>query len=196
MNIINPSGLPYMRLYRYELFCDGENQNIGFLAGLGDLGLSSEKEERLLAPFDSLLEIPDVADMRDSMSFFTELGNRRFAGPIQAVISAYGQNGLFDVVQYIADIPDTALEEAVYKDDDQVCLTKHPYVAVATLLPCPCGGPLVLEDWICAWESGTTVRCQKCGATACDGVENGNGWRERAIRSWNQRCEKFKEMKL
>ena len=48
-----------MKLYRYELYCDDEPQDVGFLVGLQDLGLSSEKEDDLMYPFDSLLEIPD-----------------------------------------------------------------------------------------------------------------------------------------
>lgn len=189
MNIINFTGMPYIRLYRFELFCDGEAQNIGFLAGLDELGLSCEKEEHLLAPFDSALKVPDAAGMRGSASYFTALGIQKFAGPIQAVISAYKENGLFDVVLHIADVQNRDLEAAVYTDVYQVCLTEHPYAPAATLLPCPCGGIPILEDWISGWEYGTTVRCPKCGATTCEGVETGNGWHNKAILYWNQRCK-------
>lgn len=189
MNIINPTGMPYIRLYRFELFCKGEAQNMGFLAGLDGFGLPYREEKHLLAPFDSMLKVPDVIDMKGFVSFFTPLGVREFAGSIQAVISAYKENDLFDVVLHIADVRDVDLETTVYADVYQVCLPEHPYAPVTTLLPCPCGGIPILEDWISGWETGTTIRCPKCGAIACEGVENGNGWHDKAILNWNQRCK-------
>ncbi len=56
------------------------------------------------------------------------------------------------------------------------------------LKPCPfCGGEPELEDWTHVYESGTTIRCKDCDAHIVEGVDDGNGWHDRAVRKWNRR---------
>lgn len=57
------------------------------------------------------------------------------------------------------------------------------------LLPCwRCGGQARIEDWACGYENGTTIECMTCHAVVCEGIEDGNGWHERAIQAWNTRA--------
>ena len=54
------------------------------------------------------------------------------------------------------------------------------------LKACPhCGGHAEIDDWTCGYESGTSVYCIQCGASVNDGVENGDGWHDRAVTAWN-----------
>ncbi len=56
------------------------------------------------------------------------------------------------------------------------------------LKPCPfCGGTAELEDWKIVYESGTTIRCTSCDARIIEGVEDGDGWHDRAVEKWNRR---------
>lgn len=58
------------------------------------------------------------------------------------------------------------------------------------LLPCPfCGGEAKLEDWSHVWEYGTIIKCVVCGACMSEGLEDGNGWHERAVEKWNRRAQ-------
>lgn len=59
------------------------------------------------------------------------------------------------------------------------------------LLPCPfCGGKAELENWKLACEEiGTIISCAVCDACVSEGVEDGNGWRERAVKKWNRRAQ-------
>lgn len=115
-----------MKLFRYELFCEGEMQDVGFLVGIDDLGLSAEAEENLMAPFDTLLAIPEIPYLRDSVSFFTEVGKDRFRREICNVAMAY-DGSIFDVVLAKLDLPEEYLGEAVYQDENQVCLPANLY---------------------------------------------------------------------
>ena len=84
--------------YRYELYIGPERQEIGFLQGLDDTGLSKDVKEGLIAGFDEL-PIPErVFKMGRTKSFFTEEGDAYFASAIEAVMDAYEEDGLFDVV--------------------------------------------------------------------------------------------------
>lgn len=115
-----------MKLYRYELYCEEEPQDVGFLVGVEDLGLSCEAEENLLEPFDRMLKIPDLPGMRDSVSFFTEQGNARFQTDIYRVVSAF-QDSIFDIKRCRFELPDTYLNSVIYQDDDQVCIPRELY---------------------------------------------------------------------
>lgn len=120
-----------MKLYRYELFCDEETQDVGFLVGVKDLGLSSEAEDSLVEPFDSMLKIPDTPEMRNSVSFFTEDGNNVFNAAIQNVISAY-EDSIFDVMVTTLILEEDQYERIVYQDEYQVCLPKTLYLGLNT----------------------------------------------------------------
>ncbi len=114
-----------MRLYRYELFCDEEPQDVGFIVGLDDLGLSAEQEEHLLALFDKNLEIPNIPQ-RNTLCFFTEYGNHRFKNAIDALVDAY-YGSIFDVKCCILDFPDACFDDILYQDEDQVCISCDLY---------------------------------------------------------------------
>ena len=115
-----------MKLYRYELYCEDEPQDVGFLVGVEDLGLSCEKEEALLYPFDSLLQIPKSPYMRDSVSFFTEEGHTRFQPDIFRVAAAY-EDSIFDIKLCTIDLPEDYLDAVIYQDENQVCLPRNLY---------------------------------------------------------------------
>ena len=55
---------------------------------------------------------------------------------------------------------------------------------------CPfCGGEAMIEDWTCAYEIGTSIRCSTCGAAIHEGIEDGNGCHDRAVKAWNRRAQ-------
>lgn len=116
-----------MTLYRYELFCENEPQDVGFLVGLEDLGLSAEKEAFYYAPFDGALAVPNMPRMYDSISFFTEEGRRRFHDAIQHLASAY-QGSIFDVMACSLELPEGLDDDIIYRDADQVCISKKRYM--------------------------------------------------------------------
>lgn len=115
-----------LKLCRYELFCDNEPQDVGFLVGLEDLGLSTETEDFLLAPFDTMLNVPDSPYMRDSASFFTPAGNEKFQAAIQAVCEAYS-GSMFHIKVAELDFPQDYASEILYQDRDQVCIPVRLY---------------------------------------------------------------------
>lgn len=56
--------------------------------------------------------------------------------------------------------------------------------------PCPfCGCDAEIKDWTSGYESGTYILCKTCGACISEGVEDGDGWRQRAIKKWNRRVK-------
>ena len=120
-----------MKLYRYELYCEEEPQDVGFLVGVQDLGLSCEAEENLLYPFDSMLDIPDSPFMCDSVSLFTESGNKRFQTDIFRVAAAY-EDSIFDVMLCTLDFPGHLLDKVVYQDEDQICIPRKLYQETLT----------------------------------------------------------------
>lgn len=105
--------------YRYELYIGDECQEIGFLQGLDDTGLSEDVKEELIAGFYELVIPEDIFKMGRTKSFFTEEGNAYFASAIEAVIDAYEDDGLFDVECVcisLSQLPGAA----AYVDDWQV----------------------------------------------------------------------------
>lgn len=115
-----------MRLYRYELSCDGDYQEVGFLVGLQDIGLSNEVEERLLAPFNSKLAIPDSAEIRNAVFFFTEYGRHILKDEIQAVCDAYNDS-IFDVDFATLRLPESHYDKIIYADLYQICIPQKTY---------------------------------------------------------------------
>lgn len=60
---------------------------------------------------------------------------------------------------------------------------------IEKLKSCPfCGGEAMVEDWTCAYEIGTSIRCSTCGAAIHEGIEDGNGCHDRAVKAWNRRA--------
>ncbi len=60
--------------------------------------------------------------------------------------------------------------------------------------PCPfCGGVPKVYDWERGYEYGTIIECASCGACISEGVEDGNGWHDRAIEKWNRRVNDINE---
>ena len=116
----------FVKLYRYELYCDEEPQDVGLLVGVQDLGLSREKEEKLLKPFDLGLAIPDLPGMRGSASFFTAEGHLRFQADIFRVAAAF-QDSIFDIMCCHMELPETYQDAVIYQDADQVCIPRELY---------------------------------------------------------------------
>lgn len=115
-----------VKIYRYELYCDEEPQDVGLLVGVQDLGLSCEKEEELLEPFDLGLTVPDLPGMRGSASFFTAEGHSRFQADIFRVVSAF-QDSIFDTMCCHMELPEAFQDAVVYQDADQVCIPRELY---------------------------------------------------------------------
>lgn len=115
-----------LTLYRYEIYCEGKDQDVGFLVGIEDLGLSCEKEFLLLKPFDDALANPILPGMRNSVSFFTEAGNKKFQKAIRDVVVAY-EDSIFDVKLAVLRLPSSVFAQVVYQDENQVCLPREFY---------------------------------------------------------------------
>lgn len=61
---------------------------------------------------------------------------------------------------------------------------------IEKLKSCPfCGGEAKIEDWTCAYEIGTSIRCSTCGAAIHEGIEDGDGCHDRAVKAWNRRAQ-------
>ena len=114
-----------MVLYRYELFCEDEPQDVGFLVGIDDLGLSCEKEEYLLNLFENL-KIPNIPNMRNTVSLFTKQGVNNFNNAINELLKAY-DDSVFDIACVKINLPLEEEDSIVYQDKNQVCLKKETY---------------------------------------------------------------------
>jgi len=76
--------------YRLELAFDGVPQNVGFFAGIDEVGLPSKTELQILDAFHEL-ECPDLAGHKVSF-WFTSSGYKKYAKPLQEakeVLKAY-----------------------------------------------------------------------------------------------------------
>lgn len=113
-----------MILYRYELYCDDESQDIGFIVGLNDLidggALSDMQAEMLLEPFDDELPFP-TCKQKNIVCLFTEFGQLVFCNAIDNIIKAY-EGSIFGVKEIIIEFPDDEKDKLEYEDKFQVCM--------------------------------------------------------------------------
>ena len=124
-----------MKLYRYELYCDDEPQDVGFIVGLNDLLngpepiLTDMQATMLLDPFDADLPFPHP-NRKDVVCLFTEFGKLVFCNAIDDIIKAY-EGSIFNVREIVVEIPDDEKDRLSYEDDWQVCLEISLYKRLA-----------------------------------------------------------------
>jgi len=54
-------------------------------------------------------------------------------------------------------------------------------------LYCPyCKEEVIPNDWTVAYESGTSIKCEKCGIAVHEGIEEGGDFHERAVSAWKR----------
>ena len=124
-------GVMGMKLYRYELYCNGEPQDVGFIVGLSRVvcnkwcELSDNQLNQLLEPFDTLLKFHRVAS-EDTVSFFTEHGRDVLYNAINNVADVY-IGSEYSVHEVVIDLPDEDEYQIKYEDRYQVYLTIDLY---------------------------------------------------------------------
>jgi hypothetical protein len=123
-----------MKLYRYELYCDDEPQNVGFIVGLNDLIdgkiISDMQAEMLLDPFDAELPFP-ICDEKDAICLFTEFGQLVFCNAIDNIVNAY-EGSIFNVKKIIIELPDDEKNKLEYEDKFQVCMKTKLFKRLAS----------------------------------------------------------------
>lgn len=111
-------------LTRFELFCNGEAQRVGFLQGLEDTGLPEDTQSALVYNFNKELKMPPrnifkrkVGNGKYIASYFTQEGLKKFNTEIKNVIKAINDDGIYTVGKII-----TNKEEhlTLYEDEYQV----------------------------------------------------------------------------
>ena len=124
-----------MKLYRYELYCDEEPQDVGFIVGLNDLLsgpnpiLTDMQAEMLLEPFDDELPFPHPS-RNDVVCLFTEFGQLVFCNAIDNIIKAY-DGSIFTVREIVVEFPDDEKDKLPYEDNWQVCLNVKTFKRLA-----------------------------------------------------------------
>lgn len=107
-------------LYRYELYCDGEYQEVGFMQDMWDI-FSDDRARGLCRYFDENLPISKYYSFEEkrTCAFFTELGIEKFKPHIKAIIKAYKEETIYDVKRIKVDKRDIS-DAILYKDKYQV----------------------------------------------------------------------------
>lgn len=120
-----------MKYTRYELFYEGEPQNIGFMMGIEDVGIDEEEIEDLLKIFeDRLYLIPNMHTFERNSShfpgcYFTELGLSTFMAPINRIIEAIKEkNNSWSVKTVVLENP---LTDTIYFEDEFQAVIKTFY---------------------------------------------------------------------
>ena len=109
---------------RYELYLDGEPQEVGFIVGLKDTGLSRDECLDLIHDFDTDLPYPSIDKevwKKRPLAYFTQYGVEYFQETIQRILDVYKEIGLFEVVKIESSLDG---QEIVYEDDYQVVVIK------------------------------------------------------------------------
>lgn len=112
-----------MKLTRFELFVEGEAQDIGFLVGLDDTTMSKDLKDSLVYNLDKKMTIPDISLYKKDdnvVSFFKKEGLEVFKEDIDKLIEEIDYDGVFSVgrVEILVDS-----ENLIYEDDYQVLLS-------------------------------------------------------------------------
>lgn len=102
-------------LYRYEF----AHNHKGFITELDDL-FGEDKAWELSFYFDLHLERP-AADLKGTMSFFTEKGNRKFSKTIKKIKKFASEKG-YEVIRIEKEEKDL---EILYKDEYQVLALRN-----------------------------------------------------------------------
>lgn len=105
---------------RYELYLDGEPQNVGFIVGLQELDLDEDIVYNLIEDFDTYLPFPHIDKKywkQTPLAYFTEKGLEQFHIAIQRLLDIYETSNFFDVVKLESTLSDKTI---VYEDEYQV----------------------------------------------------------------------------
>ena len=116
-----------MFLYRYEFDSGCEKPHTGILTGLDDL-FETDQILKLCAIFEDELPAPVIWD-RNTLSFFTEKGNRKFNKAIRKIKEAAKEIGV-GVNCIKINYTDASI---IYEDKYQV-ITPNPYNAALHIL--------------------------------------------------------------
>lgn len=150
------------KIYRFELMFMGELQQVGFLQGLDDIGLSNAEVRGLLSMFDSL----PVEELDESVSFwFTKEGIRTFETAINRVNAEISNHG-WSLAGAFMEAPggENALfeeDEIIYQDQYQIALCRE---GIYDLVAC---GDIEyveiydVETFLMATENGVMLQFQK-----------------------------------
>lgn len=122
---------------RYELYFEGEPQNIGMMMGLDDIEINEDESEELLERFNKKLPlIPQIRTFDDSIThfpacYFTEKGMETFKQEIDALVEAihYKDNGWSVNVVTLSNV----LEDDIYYKDDYQAVIKTKYRSLETM---------------------------------------------------------------
>lgn len=111
-------------LYRYELYIDGEYQDVGIFQEL-DNTFSYERAKDLAWPFDRKLQIPPYSSFKEqhTVSFFTEKGKQEFEKDIKAIIEAYEEESCFEIKTLIIN-EDDICHDIIWSDEYQVIVSE------------------------------------------------------------------------
>lgn len=116
-----------IKLTRFELFIEDEAQNIGFLVGLDDTGISEDLKDDLLYNLDKNMIIPDeniYKENKNTLSFFKDKGLEVFRSDIDKIVYEIDYEGLFSIGKVELSLSE---DSVLYQDEYQV-LTSIPSI--------------------------------------------------------------------
>ena len=105
---------------RFELYLDGEPQEVGFIVGLNELDLDYEIQDFIMEDFNENLPFPEISEEQwkhTPLAYFTEKGLERFKKSIQQLLDVYETYNFFDVVKLETSLSDKTI---IYEDAYQV----------------------------------------------------------------------------
>ena len=105
---------------RYELYLDGEPQEVGFIVGLNELDLDDDILDSTMEDFNENLPFPKISDEQwhhTPLAYFTEKGVERFKVSIQRLLELYENYNFFEVVKLESTLSDKTI---IYEDAYQV----------------------------------------------------------------------------
>lgn len=116
---------------RYELYFEGEPQNIGMMMGLDDMEMNEDESEELLERFNKELPlIPQIRTFDNSIThfpacYFTQKGLETFKQEIDALVEAiHDKNNGWSV--NVVEL-ETVLDSDIYYQDEYQAVIKTKY---------------------------------------------------------------------
>ena len=110
-----------MRIYRFELSFDGEQQDIGLLQGWSDTLAPSEYYDGLRTVFETLpAPMLDEVENGRIVFWFTETGLCKFREDLQIVMNVVWNHSPWGVMVSESEASEEVLQWAVYRDDWQI----------------------------------------------------------------------------
>ena len=123
-----------MKLYRYELKSNNDeiklDKHTGILCGVDEVFKVSELPD-VCWYFEENLELPNI-HLFNTISFFTEKGNRKFHKAIKELSNTY-KNKNIDVIRIEIDKEDVS-DIIEYEDEYQVIITRDVYEGSTTIM--------------------------------------------------------------